>query len=348
MNFSDSVLKEYGAEKGRKKKMSDEITRSKDKKTQANIPLVDYSTRPRPVRQAPRKKKRRRSVFKMSAVLVMLIACFIGGFLVYLKNYEIESKPSPAYSEFVKQQEKIADAAAKNNTQTGSSENTDSSNSEENAENQEASKGTNPVPQSAPKGDEYIDTCMFIGDSITYGFSTYRIVPADRVLSAIGVRPDNIESEKLQTVSMGKVIEVNVLDHLKEVKPENIYILLGSNGVAWMDNEVMISNYETFVGKIKYELPDSKIYIISLTPVGTMKENIADESSGRVLNTQIDSFNEKLLEMADRSGVYYVDVNSELKGPNGKLPDDETSDGMHFVSSTYKKFLDYLLCHTAE
>ena len=189
---------------------------------------------------------------------------------------------------------------------------------------------------------------MFIGDSITSGLSSYRIVPADRVMSAIGVRPDNIETQKLQTMSMGKIIEVDAVEHLKEVKPENIYILLGSNGVAWMDNDVTISCYESFVGKIKYELPDSKIYIISLTPVGTMKENIADEKSGRVLNSQIDSFNEKLLAMADRAGVYYVDANSELKGPNGKLPDDETSDGMHFISSTYKKFLDYLLCHTAE
>lgn len=328
--------------------MSDEITRSRDKKTQANIPLVDYSTKPRPVRQAPRKKKRRSSVFKPSVVLVFFIICFVGGFLIYLKNYEIESKPSAKYSEFVKEKEKIADAAAKKNSQGSSADVSDSSAPEENSEVQNKSGSTNPVPESAPKGDEYIDTCMFIGDSITSGLASYKIVPADRVMSAIGVRPDNIETEKLQTVSMGERKDVNALEHLKEVKPDNIYILLGSNGVAWMDNDVIISCYESFIGKVKYELPDSKIYVISLTPVGTMKENIADEKSGRVLNSQIDSFNEKLLAMADRTGVYYVDVNSELKGPNGKLPDDETSDGMHFVSSTYKKFLDYLLCHTAE
>lgn len=348
MNFNAFVSENTKYKRGRKKKMSDEITRSRDRKTQANIPLVDYSTKPRPVRQAPRKKKRRGSVFKPSVILVLLIACFVGGFLIYLKNYEIESKPSAKYAEFVKEQEDLADAAAKKSSQGDTSEVSDSSSSEGNSESQTKSGSTNPVPESAPKGDEYIDTCMFIGDSITSGLSSYRIVPADRVMSAIGVRPDNIETQKLQTMSMGKIIEVDAVEHLKEVKPENIYILLGSNGVAWMDNDVTISCYESFVGKIKYELPDSKIYIISLTPVGTMKENIADEKSGRVLNSQIDSFNEKLLAMADRSGVYYVDANSELKGPNGKLPDDETSDGMHFISSTYKKFLDYLLCHTAE
>lgn len=329
--------------------MSDEITRSRERKTQANIPIVDYSTQPRPVRQPPRKKRRRGSVFKLSAVLMLFIICFVGGFLLFLKNYELKSKPSVQYEEYVKEQERIADAAAKGEGQSaGSSENSADVSDPDNAEKNNAAKRTNPVPESAPKGDEYIDTCLFIGDSLTSGLSSYRIVPADRVVSAIGARPDTIETIDMQTVSMEKVVNVKVMDKIKEAKPENVYILLGSNGVSWLDNDVMIQWYESFIGKIKYELPDSKIYVISLTPVGTMKENMTDTEHGKILNSQIDSFNEKLLEMADRSGVYYVDVNSELKGPNGKLPDDCTSDGMHFNSDTYRKFLAYLLSHTAE
>ena len=135
---------------------------------------------------------------------------------------------------------------------------------------------------------------------------------------------------------------------LEEVRPANIYILLGTNGVAWYNNDSMIEQYGAFVDDIKTKLPDSKIYIISLTPVGTMKENIDTVENGKVLNSEIDQFNARLLDLANQKNVYYVDVNSELKDASGKLPDDVTRDGMHFTLDVYKKFVNYILTHTAK
>ena len=187
---------------------------------------------------------------------------------------------------------------------------------------------------------------MFIGDSITTGFSGYKLVPSENVLADVGLRIDNIAEAKIKNPRFSE--PVNVMAALESVKPENVYILLGSNGVAWYNNDTMIEEYGKFIDDIKTKLQNSHIYIISITPVGTMKENIDTIENGKVLNSEIDQFNNRLLDLADEKNVHYLNVNPELKDETGKLPDDVTSDGMHFNLDTYKKFIEYILTHTAK
>ena len=107
-------------------------------------------------------------------------------------------------------------------------------------------------------------------------------------------------------------------------------------------------NLKNLIDDIKTKLQNSHIYIISITPVGTMKENIDTIENGKVLNSEIDQFNNRLLDLADEKNVHYLNVNPELKDETGKLPDDVTRDGMHFNLDTYKKFIEYILTHTAK
>lgn len=53
--------------------------------------------------------------------------------------------------------------------------------------------------------------------------------------------------------------------------------------------------------------------------------------------------------MADEKKIYYVDINTALKGNDGKFPEENAAeDGMHFKKTTYSIMLDYILSHTAE
>ena len=184
----------------------------------------------------------------------------------------------------------------------------------------------NPVPESDPVSETYLGKCMFVGDSITVGFADYQFVSMKNICATVGM---NIE--KINT--------------LKEAKPTNIYIMLGSNGIAWLTNEEMISLYSDFVDNIKKELLDSDIYILSIPPV-TAEREVSKKAP--IKNEAIDQYNSELLKMADSKGIHYVDINTVLKGSDGKFPAaDAADDGMHFKKNTYKTVVDYILSHTA-
>lgn len=291
-----------------------------------------------------RRKKKRINPFRLSLILMFYIVSIIVSFLIYAMNFDISSKVSPSYTESTGQTQEnpvIADPDA-DSAPEGESR---GEAAEPSVPSGTQSK-TNPVPESDAQPESYFDSCMFIGDSITSGLSVYKVVPAARVFADVGLRIDNIE--KTPVKNQGFDQPVKVMDAIDSLRPENVYILLGSNGVAWYNNDKMIESYGSLVDDIKTKLPDSKVYIISLTPVGKMKENIDTIENGKVLNSEIDRFNERLLALADQKNVYYLDVNSALKDSSGKLPDDVTRDGMHFNSEVYKKFVDYILTHTAK
>ena len=268
------------------------------------------------------------------------IVCIIISFLYYANNFDISSKPSPTYNGGTKQEPVIVTDSS-GATVTDSEGNTVVEMST--AENSEASSVVNPVPESEAKPETYLNSCMFIGDSIMTGFSVYKVAPAENVFADVGLRIDKINES---TVKNSRFEEpVKVMTAIEEIRPENVYILLGTNGIAWYSNDKTLECYGEFIDAVKTKLPDSHIYIISLTPVGTMAEN---KEEGKILNSEIDQFNARLLELANQKNVHYLDVNSELKDSTGKLPDDVTRDGIHFTLDVYKKFINYILTHTAK
>lgn len=309
--------------------------------------------RPRnPQRMAARKRKRRYSAFRLSIVLMFFLVSIVVSFMIYALNFDFSSKPAANTSEGVSQiTENVIVTDAEGNTVTDAEGNTVTEKNEvevKETESSEANSSTpkNPVPESDRQPDSYLEKSVFIGDSISTGLSGYKFVSSENVLASVGLRIDVIGEEKVSNPRFKT--PVLVMDAVKSINPENIYILLGSNGVAWYNNDKMLSAYSDFIDQLKTELPDSNVYIISITPVGTMKEKIDTIENGKVLNVEIDSFNQRLLSLANEKDVWYVDVNSELKDENGKLPDDVTSDGMHFNKDTYEKFIDYILTHTAQ
>ena len=187
-----------------------------------------------------------------------------------------------------------------------------------------------------------VNDCNFVGDSLTVGLASYGIIPEKNVLANIGMNISKINTATVTTPSG----EMTVLDALKENNPKNVYVMLGSNGIAWLTNENMISEYGQFIDSVKEELPDSKIYILSIPPVTANKET---DSSSPILNSDIDTYNSELLKLADEKSVYFVDLNTALKGNDGKLASERSDgDGMHFKKDTYDIMLDYILTHVVQ
>lgn len=273
------------------------------------------------------KKKDRPVVrFRLKAVFLITFAVFILCFVIYMAEANINSK--------------------KMNSVGFSADSSVLSSSEEATEQEDTQKEEksiiNPVPASDPLTETYFGKCAFVGDSISVGLADYQLVPVKNVFAEIGMNIEKINTETMKT-AYG---DVTVIEALKEAKPENVYIMLGSNGIAWLSTADMIEYYSQFVDEIKNALPETSIYILSIPPVTAERETAEEEP---ILNSDIDKYNSELLKMADEKKIYYVDINTALKGNDGKFPSDMAEkDGMHFVKTTYTVMLDYILSHTVK
>ena len=201
-------------------------------------------------------------------------------------------------------------------------------------------ENVNPLPERDAKSADYFDDCIFVGDSITVGLSTYQFVPATRVYATIGLNITRVMTETVAT-EYGKI---PILEGIEQAQPKYVYVMLGSNGIAWLSNETMLKQYHEFTSAVQEVSPDTEIVVMSIPPVTAGREN-ASESP--IQNSDINTYNSELLKMANEYGYHYLDINTALKGNDGKLPEaDASKDGMHFNKATYEVLVDYLLRHT--
>ncbi len=186
------------------------------------------------------------------------------------------------------------------------------------------------VQGSSQVSDSYFDKCVFIGDSHIKGLSGYGIISDSRVFAQNGLSLPHL-SEKVKA------------SDVQAMNPEHIYIMMGTNGVMWSDWNDMIQKYKSFTDSLVQAMPQADIYILSIPPVTADRESKADVASGKYLNSDIDGYNNKLLDMAKSNGWYYLDVNSALKDGNGYL--GSSTDGVHMSKELYTTFKNYILTH---
>ncbi len=274
--------------------------------------------------------------FKFKIVFVIFIIILVICFVIYMTGVNFDGESNGSYTATWNEN---SDESSELDTQI--LEISDSSDEADNNSSSEQGEITNPVPESAAMSQTYFGKCVFVGDSITVGLSDYQFVPMKNVLAEIGMNIEKINSEKIQT-AYG---ETTVLDALTQSNAENIYIMLGSNGIAWLEIEDMVAEYSKFTDSIKQELPDVNIYILSIPPVTAEKEY----SSEPISNESINNYNAELLKMADKKGYYFVDTHSAIKNADGVLSaEDAAEDGMHFNNATYDKMVKYILSHVAK
>ncbi|HIT07495.1 MAG TPA: hypothetical protein IAB55_00220 [Candidatus Merdivicinus faecavium] len=198
-----------------------------------------------------------------------------------------------------------------------------------------------PVPESAAADESYFDDAIFIGDSLTDGLAAYELLPREQVLADTGINPQTI----LTRECIGEEgSEQTVVEAAAALDPAKIYIMLGSNGVAFLNFDDIIGWYGELIDALQADHPDAEIYVQSILPV-TADKHLEQEL---LTNERITELNGMIAEMAAEKGCFYLNVSEAVADENGCLPDELSADGMHFGVSTYRVWLDYLLTHTVE
>ncbi len=208
----------------------------------------------------------------------------------------------------------------------------------------------------------YFDDAVFIGDSVSNKLRLY--VTAQRktdasylgkaqFLTAGSLGSHNALWDVSRKDSVHPAYEGNkslLEDSVAAMGAKKVYIMLGMNDIGLYGVEDSITSMETLIQRILEKSPDAKIYIESATPMMEAFETT------KLNNDTIMEYNQKMLELCQKKGYYFVDVASVMKDENGNLiadycsdpyPDQSGNMGIHFTDVGCKVWIDYLYTHTA-
>lgn len=178
--------------------------------------------------------------------------------------------------------------------------------------------------------EAFFENDLFIGDSIGTGLVNYGYLSSNQVFAQIGLNP-----ESARTKEYGGYTAVT---RAKELSPKRIYIMLGSNGLAYMGNTYMTEQMKLLVEELKENCPDSYIYVISIPPVTKVHDNEGQETM-----VMVNGYNKLLKDMCDENAVVYLDLCSQLQDTTGYFSEKYAeADGLHFLGTAYKKMLSFL------
>ena len=157
----------------------------------------------------------------------------------------------------------------------------------------------------------------FIGDSITDGYDVATYYPDYTVINR-GIGGDT-------TFGLEDRLEVSLF----EVEPKVVVMLIGANNL-----EKMFDNYEDILIKLKENLPDSKIVILSLTAMS--KEWGKNNQLAKQNNVRIK-------ELAEKYEYTFVDLFTPLTDPEtGELYANMSEDGGHPNAIGYARITEIL------
>jgi lysophospholipase L1-like esterase len=166
---------------------------------------------------------------------------------------------------------------------------------------------------------------VFLGDSITDGYPLkdhYLDLPLEVYNRGIGGD---------STGGVIKRLEVSVFD----IAPSKIILLIGINDInGGVSTETLLKNYDKILSLIKEELPDTKVFCISILPMNKDVESYTTINVDKS-HEKIGNINQSIANLAIKYGYKFVDIHDDFTDENGYLSKNLSIDGIHLSSDGY-------------
>lgn len=184
----------------------------------------------------------------------------------------------------------------------------------------------------------YMNNCVFLGDSRTVAAVSYGFLNDDSVLAQVGISHTAVATTTFVQNS-GKQYTLD--SYLKSHQVPVVYINYGVNGMNGISEDRYESTYEKLIDHIIELCPNSNIVLMGIWPVDDY-----GRYQGNVKNEWIDKYNAWLFSIAEAKGLYYLDVETVLKGSDGQIdPRYDAGDGLHYRACAYTEILKYIISH---
>lgn len=199
------------------------------------------------------------------------------------------------------------------------------------------------LPRTAPVEKSWFSQVSFVGDSLTQGMQMYDTgLPGAMFCAYRGVGPNAIVNGTSCKRADG-VAEVP-LDALTAQQPKAVYLLLGTNVLGTdSDYTSFLTYYRLMLDMISQALPNTKIYVQSITPV---RPEVYKKSPG-LYKERLCEINDALSAIALEKGCTFLNLWEALADENGDLIEEYAQpDGYHLLPAGYDAWVDYLCTHT--
>ncbi len=189
---------------------------------------------------------------------------------------------------------------------------------------------------------DFFSSDLFIGDSISTGYSLYGFLNDKNVYAKVGLNPSTVLTKSVSTCYG----DIGISTMLTYTMPKRVYIMLGSNGIQWLSVGNMLQSTDTLVDLIKEICPECDVVIISVPPVTAAYDSTVQDVD---VMAKINEYNTSLNSYCTANGMLFVDAASILKDETGYFNKTYAeSDGMHFKSSAYKTLLSKIQSDVTE
>ena len=188
--------------------------------------------------------------------------------------------------------------------------------------------------------DDYFEDACFIGDSRVQGLGLYSDLPATNY-GVVGLSLSRVFDKKIDT-EIGKATIPEALAMGRQYG--KIYLKFGLNELGWGTDEQFANYYYGLIDYIKAVQPDAIIYVMGLLHVTEGEE----QKSSVFTNEHINHRNEVIKEVTENEHVYYLDVNEVFTDEYGRMPSEDSFDGIHVKADAIGKWVDYLKTHAIE
>ena len=189
----------------------------------------------------------------------------------------------------------------------------------------------------------YFANVCFLGDSLTQGMQLYDTgLPNAHFCAYKGVGPNAVVNNTTCRRADGEK-EVP-MEALASQQPRALYILLGTNVLtADSDYTSFLTYYRLMLDMISQALPNTKIYVQSITPV---RPEVRKKSPG-LYKERLCEINDALSAIALEKGCTFLNLWEALADENGDLIEEYAQpDGYHLLPAGYDAWVDYLCTHT--
>lgn len=195
-----------------------------------------------------------------------------------------------------------------------------------------------PWDESGKKADvSYLEDVLFIGDSRTSTLQQYAGWDNATFYVKNGLTIWNVLEAKIAECE-GELVTVE--EALQKEKFGKIYIMLGINELGRGTPDTFAEEFGRVVKRIQELQPDAVIVMEAIMHVTETKD--AEETY--INNAEINARNEKLKELADSEGVYWLDVNPVTDdGETGCLVEEYSFDGVHLKVKYIDIWKDFIL-----
>ncbi len=189
-------------------------------------------------------------------------------------------------------------------------------------------------------GEEYVSGLTFLVDSTFIGLRDLGMVGANQVWgSSTGtLRMGNLPTATIRFPNDGS--EISPASAAMVIQPDILIIGIGSDGLADVDENTFITNYDNLIKEIKTASPDTIIVCCGLPSV------IPGYSGGDGLNMSLVSDGNDWVQFVCRdTGSYFLSVQEELSESVQLLTRFAASNGKSLNRNGLEAFLGYVRTH---